>query len=139
MALEIIAEGGVSSLFGVDAFENRFDEGESGQLHIRMRAIPPGLVAGLNKALSRAPGLDAHATTAPGNSVVINFHKGLLPLAPIAGVLAIVFVGLVLALVLSWLLAKELGETLGPVFPIALLLGLGLVAWYAWRKQRGTT
>lgn len=137
MKTEIIAEGGVRSLFGVDVFENRFSEGESGQLHIRMRMIPPGLVSGLNAALSRAPGLEARADTAPGSMVVIRFHKRLGPLVPIAAVLALIFTGLALALVLGWLLVKELGETLGPVFPILLVAALALVAWWAWRKQRG--
>jgi len=121
---QIIAQGSSQSLGGLGAYETHFQEGESGVLRIRMRYIPPGLMAALNVRL-RVNGVQiGPAYTESGHVIAIPFTKQWAVLALIA-----VAVVALAALAIGWALEKLGGAAEKATWPIiAIVAGIAVVA-----------
>ena len=148
-----VVEGNQRSLTSVGSYDDRFEEGDDGRLSINMRLIPPGTASGLEQILRRTPGLDLNNLDVTqetsgflgsgGGTIHIGFRKGLPQLVLIAGVLAIFFVGAIFLLVTSWALFRQaigkLADHLPEAFDVAKILGIGLIAWaiFGRNKQHG--
>jgi len=120
---ELVAQGGVTSLLAVGAFEDRLQEGDTAELRINMRLIPPGTVTTLNALLATFQVPGGRASTEPGRVIVIEGRKTAPFLIPVALVLTAFFVGAILLLVTSWALFRSAVPALGAFgFGIAALV-----------------
>ena len=117
---ELVAQGGVGSLLSVGAFEDRLAEGDTAELRINMRLIPPGTVTTLNALLATFQVPGGRASTEPGRVIVIEGRKSAPFLIPVALVLATFFVGAILLLVTSWALFRSASAAVA-----AGVLGIG--------------
>ncbi len=110
---QLVADGGRGSLTSLDAFEDRYQDGDTGELHISMSLIPPGTSKGLQLAmqLGGVP-LNGEVHSIPGRIIVVPFKKGIAPLLLLAIVLGIFFVGFILLLVTAWALFRNVGAAL---------------------------
>lgn len=139
---ELVAEGDQRSLFDVGSQESRFAEGDRGRLDINMRLIPPGTRSSLELALRRTPGIDLDNLVVTqessgffgsgGGTISITFKKGLPQLVLIAGVLAL----LIILLVVSWALYREVIGKIADNLPLLLLGGAALLAWGFFGKDK---
>lgn len=131
---ELVAQGGVSSLLSIGAFEDRLAEGDTAQLRINMRLIPPGTVTTLNALMATFQVPGGRASTEPGRVIVIDGRKSAAFLIPLAAVLVAFFVGAILLLVTSWALFRSAAPALGAGF-----LGLGalIVGAFIFSGMRG--
>lgn len=122
---ELVAQGGSRSLLEIGAYDNRFQEGQRGQLHITFRGAVPGAMLGsLEKALRLARVPLEGTPFLSGKTLVIRFRKANPILVPIAAVLGGIFIGLLLLMVVSWALFRENA----PAFFGSLALLIGTVA-----------
>lgn len=141
MTLELVAQGGVGSLFGLGQYEGQYQEGDRGVLLIEMSLIPPGLKSGLTLALENTPGfnLTHPVDSLPGRIIRIRYKKGLAPLALLVLALGIFFVGAILLLVTAWALFRDVIADIAPNIPLLAILGVGALGLIVWTQRKRTT
>lgn len=133
---ELVAQGGVTSLLSIGAFEDRLQEGDTAELRINMRLIPPGTVTTLNLLMATFQVPGGRVSTQPGRVIVIEGRKTAPFLIPVALVLATFFVGAILLLVTSWALFRSALPALGAVGLGVAALFIGLLIFTAPRGKR---
>ena len=121
MATELVAQGTPGSLGALGQFEDRFKEGDRGELRLTLRLIPPGTVGSIQGAINLAQIPAGPVRTEPGRVLVIPFTKGL----PILVILAGILIGAILLLVILWELRRVL-EVFADI-PGAGLIVVGII------------
>ncbi len=141
MAQELVARGRVGDLVGAGKrLDALISPGQVGEFRLRMRKIPPGLVKSVDFGL-RAAGvrLVDPVHTAPGHELVIRFRRNPGPLLIVA---VLAGIGLILALLLTWLLFREIKQIIDKGGGLSLSLGLlllGAGALYLATRRRDTS
>ena len=123
MALSVVAQGNATNLLaGVRAVGQQFAAGDRGQFRLRLRWVPPGFIGTVQKALELGGVHLTSSITSAANVLRIPFRVNLGPLA-----IAFILVAVVLALLLSWQLLKEIPEAAEDLTKLALMVGAILI------------
>jgi hypothetical protein len=127
--MNLVAQGGATDLTNLAQYEEAFNEGDRGVLHLETVVPipdPDGVRSFLSDQLTaRGVTLYGDGVTASGSTIEINFQKGIAPLVIIAIAIAAVIV--IVAIVVLWKLynAGQSVETAASSF----WLGMGAMPW----------
>lgn len=127
MGTEQIASGGVIDLWNLGQYEDRFQEGDKGELRVNLRwGLPQAMVDGIDSTI-RSQGVKlwdkVFQHSSPGSTLVVRFQKGIAPLAIVAIAVAVVGV----FLIVGWSLQKITG--LSPEWIVLIMVaGIAILA-----------